>query len=119
MLDFGLAEFGVLDAKEKLRRCRRHVYEAGAVNRSDNGFVEVIDSKIVENERARDFNLGAIRRFRCNTLYVFDSGIIGTKAFVSRTYHRFKHYYQSKEKKPKPIKGLKGIYSIKTCPRNY
>ncbi|MCP4754814.1 MAG: hypothetical protein GY866_28395, partial [Proteobacteria bacterium] len=34
-LDFGLVEFGVLDEKERLRRYRRHVYEAGAVNRSD------------------------------------------------------------------------------------
>ncbi len=36
----------------RLRRYRRHVYEDGAVNRSDKGFMEVIDSKIVEKERA-------------------------------------------------------------------
>ncbi len=36
LLDLGLVEFGVLDQKERLRRYRRHVYEAGAVNRSDN-----------------------------------------------------------------------------------
>ncbi len=112
-LDFGLVEFGVLDAKERLKRFRRHVYEAGAVNRSDKGFVEVIDSKIVEKERARDFNISTIRRFRYKTRYFSDSGVIGTKAFVSKTYHRFKHYFQSKEKKPKPIKGLQGIYSMK------
>ncbi len=56
-LDCGLVEFGVLDVKERLRRYRRHVYEAGAVNRSDKDFVGVIDSKMVEKERARDFNI--------------------------------------------------------------
>ncbi len=79
LLDFGLAEFGVLDVKERLRRYRRHVYEAGAVNRSDKGFVEVIDSKIVEKERARDFNISGIQRFRYKTRYFSDSSIISNQ----------------------------------------
>jgi hypothetical protein len=34
--------------------------------------------------------------------------------FVSMTYMRFKHQFNSKnEKKPKPVKGLSGIYSLK------
>ncbi len=112
-LDLGLVEFGVLNQKERLRRYRRHVYEAGAVNRSDKGFVEVIDPRIVEKERARDFTISRVRRFRLKTRYFSDSGVIGTKAYVSKTYRRFRHYFQSKEKKPKPIKGLKSIYSMK------
>jgi hypothetical protein len=31
-LDFGLIEFGLIDARERLNRYRRYVYEAGAVN---------------------------------------------------------------------------------------
>ena len=34
-LDFGLKEFGVLDAEERLRGYRRYIYEAGAIDRSD------------------------------------------------------------------------------------
>jgi len=42
------------------------------------------------------------------------SGGIGLKEFVSKTYMRFKHHFISKnEKKPKPIKGLSGVYSLK------
>ena len=48
------------------------------------------------------------------TRYFTDSGIIGTKEFVSKTYTRFKHLFNTKnEKKPKPVKGLSGIYSLK------
>jgi hypothetical protein len=37
-----------------------------------------------------------------------------SKEFVSATYQRFKHLFYSKhEKKPKPVKGLDGIYSLK------
>jgi len=34
--------------------------------------------------------------------------------FVSENYQRFKHLFYSKhEKKPKPVKGLDGMYSLK------
>jgi hypothetical protein len=36
-----------------------------------------------------------------------DSGVIGSKEFVSRTYMRFKHHFISKnEKKTKTCKGI-------------
>jgi hypothetical protein len=72
----------------------------------------VIDNDIVEHERENDFELNRMRRFRYRTRYFTDSGIIGTKEFVSKTYLRFKHHFNSKnEKKPKPVKGLSGVYS--------
>ena len=41
-------------------------------------------------------------------------GIIGTKAYVERIYQDFKHHFTSKhEKRPKGIKGLEGVYSLK------
>jgi hypothetical protein len=53
-------------------------------------------------------------RFRYRTCYFTDSGIIGSKKFVAENYQQFKHLFYSKhEKKPKPIKGLDGIYSLK------
>jgi len=43
-----------------------------------------------------------------------DSGIIGTKEFVSRCYLKFKDYFSSRhEKRPLTIAGLNGIYSMK------
>lgn len=113
-LDFGLKEFGVMDSSERLRRYRRYVYEAGALKRADGKSSSTIDKKVIEKERKTDFEITRLQRFRYRTRYFSDSGIIGTKEFVSKNYQRFKHIFQSKhEKKPKPIKGLDGVYSLK------
>ncbi len=113
-LDFGLKEFGVLHAEERLKRYRRYVYEAGSVNRSEKLVAGVIDSNVLEKERKNDFELKRIQRFRYRTRYFTDSGIIGTKEFVSANYGRFKHLFMSKKDKiPKPVAGLDGIYSLK------
>jgi len=112
--DFGLKEFNVKSEKERIRRYRRYVYEAGAVNRPEQGRSKVIGDRILEKERKRDFELSRNDRFRYRTRYFTDSGIIGSKDFVSKNYMRFKHHFNSKnEKKPKPVKGLSGIYSLK------
>ena len=53
-------------------------------------------------------------RFSYRTRYFSDSGIIGTKEFVSKNYIKFKHFFQSKNDKiPKRITGLEGVYSLK------
>jgi REP element-mobilizing transposase RayT len=113
-LDFGLQEFGVLDARQRLRGYRRYVYEAGAVDRSETGKRKVINEAVVEKERKRQFRISRIDRFQYKTRYFTDSGIIGSKEFVSINYKRFQHLFYSKnEKKPKPVKGLSGVYSLK------
>jgi putative transposase len=128
--DFGLNEFNVKSEKERIRRYRRYVYEAGAVNRPEKGNTpekyaplsqvnstgqaKVIGDRILEKERKRDFELSRSDRFRYRTRYFTDSGVIGSKDFVSQNYMRFKHHFNSKnEKKPKPFKGLSGVYSLK------
>jgi len=112
--DFGLKEFNVNSEKEGIRRYRRYVYEAGALNRPEKGKTKVIGDRILEKERKREFELSRNDRFRYRTRYFTDSGVIGSKKFVSKTYIRFKHHFNSKnEKKPKPIKGLSGVYSLK------
>jgi REP element-mobilizing transposase RayT len=112
--DFGLKEFRVKSKKERIRRYRRYVYEAGALNRPDKMKAAVIDPKVVAKERKKDFEINRISRFRYRTRYFTDSGIIGSKEFVAKNYQRFKHLFHSKhEKKPKPIKGLDGMYSLK------
>jgi REP element-mobilizing transposase RayT len=112
--DFGLKEFNVNSEKERIRRYRRYVYEAGAISRPDKMQANVIDDRVVAKERKKDFEISRINRFRYRTRYFTDSGIIGSKEFVSENYRRFKHLFYSKhEKKPKPIKGLEGMYSLK------
>ncbi len=119
--DFGLKEFNPPSAdkclkgeKERIRRYRRYIHETGALNRPEKQMAKVIDDKVVEKERNREFELGRSDRFRYRTRYFTDSGVIGSKEFVSKTYQRFKHLFHSKnEKKPKPVKGLSGVYSLK------
>jgi REP element-mobilizing transposase RayT len=113
-LDFGLQEFGIMDTRERLRSYRRYVYEAGAVDRSEFGQRKVIEKTVVEKERKKEFKINKVDRFRYKTRYFTDSGIIGTKEFVSNTYKRFKHVFNSKnDKTPKAIRGLSGVYSLK------
>ena len=53
-------------------------------------------------------------RVSYRTRYFTDSGIIGTKEFVSVNYQRFKDIFMSKrEKIPKAVVGLDGVYSLK------
>jgi hypothetical protein len=129
-LNFGLKEFGpgeirsavtselhgasVLDAEESLNRYRRYLYEAGALSRSGKPGAGVIDNSVLEKERKNDFELKRVQRFRYRSRYFTDSGIIGTKEFVSSNYHRFKDLFMSKRDKiPKRVAGLDGIYSLK------
>ena len=96
------------------RHNRRYVYEAGAIGRPAKMQAKVIDDKVVAKERKKGFEINRISRFRYRTRYFTDSGIIGSKEFVAENYQRFKHLFHSKhEKKPKPIKGLDGMYSLK------
>jgi CHASE2 domain-containing sensor protein len=112
--DFGLKKFNVKSKKERIQRYRRYVYEAGALNQPEKGNIKVIEDKLLEKERSREFELSKSDRFRFRTRYFTDSGIIGSKEFVSTHYRRFRNLFYSKhEKKPKPIKGLDGMYSLK------
>jgi hypothetical protein len=113
-LDFGLLEFRVADAQERLKRYRRYVYEAGALNRPDKGQAKVIDNATVKKERHKNYEISRADRFRYRTRYFTDSGIIGTKEFVSENYQRFKDAFMSKrEKIPRRVAGLDGVYSLK------
>jgi putative transposase len=115
--DFGLREFapseircavtselhgaGVKGSKARLAYYRQFVYEKAGLIR------EVED-------RSKGLELNSVDRFRYRTRYFTDSGIIGTKEFVSRVYQGFKGYFSSKhEKRPLLIQGLNGVYSLK------
>ena len=100
-LDLGLREFGVKDEKDRLIYYREFVYEKGKIAG-------------IDKEREKGFEMNEIDRFRYRTRYFTDSGIIGSKVFVNRLYRQFKSRFPSKhEKRPKPIRGLEGVYSLK------
>jgi hypothetical protein len=102
-LDFGLREFGVKKASERLKYYRRFVYQKGGIGKRESNEKQVMS-----------YELGKLNRFMFRTRYFTDSGIIGGKTFVDRVYRQFKDYFASKhEKRPKVIKGLDGIYSLK------
>ncbi len=110
-LDLGVKEFGRMDSGERFRRYRRFLYETGGV---DKGKGARIDTDIVEQERSNNFELSRTRRFMYRTRHFTESGIIGSKEFVSKTYQRVKSTFQAKRDKiPKPISGLEGIYSLR------
>ena len=102
------------NAKNQLRRYRRYVHEAGALDRPDKDAAKVIDTGLLENEPKKSFEIRRMDRFRYRTRYFTDSGIIGTKEFVSINYQKFKNLFMSKKEKiPKPVSGLNGLYSLK------
>ncbi|MFZ5572444.1 MAG: hypothetical protein ACOZF0_18750, partial [Thermodesulfobacteriota bacterium] len=117
--EFGLTEFGVAGKEERLMRYRKYVYEAGALPKNEGRSLKdenerVIKRTTLEKERKKGFQVSRVDRFLFRTRYFSDSGIIGSKAFVSGLYQRFKgHFHTTREKKPKRIKGLDGIYSLK------
>ncbi|MBL7225252.1 MAG: transposase [Desulfobacteraceae bacterium] len=99
--DFGLTEFAIKSAKERLAYYRRFVYEKG-------GLIKEVE------DRSQGLEFSGVDRFRYRTRYFTDSGIIGTRAFVSRFYEAFKGHFSSKHKKrPRLIQGLDGVYSLK------
>jgi hypothetical protein len=74
----------------------------------------VVDPRVLVARKKRDFEITQASRLRYRTRYFTDSGIIGSKEFVTAHYQRFKHLFVSKHKKiPKPIEGLSAIYSLK------
>ena len=97
--DFGLKEFNVKSKKERIKRHRRYVYEAGALIRPDKMQAQVIDEKVVAKERKKDFEITRISRFHHRTRYFTDSGIIGSKEFVAENFRRFRNIFQSKHEK--------------------
>ncbi len=112
--DFGLKEFGKKNKAERIGRDRRYLYEAGAIDLPAKKRSHVINRRILEKERKKDFKITRLDRFLFKTRYFTDSGIIGTKEFVDIHYQYFKDYFQAKKDKiPQAVSGLNGVFSLK------
>jgi REP element-mobilizing transposase RayT len=85
--DFGLNEFNVKNEKERIRRYRRYVYEAGALDRPEKGIPKIIGDRILEKEQRREFELSRHDRFRYRTRFFTDSGVIGSKDYNATVNH--------------------------------
>ncbi len=123
-LDFGLKEFGILDARERLKYYRQFVYEKGYIdvskreqinsNRHTQRHTDLSSPDLAEDKMLPLRGINKVNRFLYRSRYFTDSGIIGSKAFVSWHYRVFKDFFSAKhEKRPKTISGLDGVYSLK------
>jgi putative transposase len=110
-LDFGLATFSEGDATTRLQYYRRYVYENGAQPALKGA---PLDPQLVDQEAKKGFVLPPVDRLLYRTRYFTDSGVIGTKAFVSRCSTLFETHFSSRHtKRPRPIAGLPGVYALK------
>ena len=108
--DLGLMAYNEMNEKERFADYREYLYEKGGLE-SDKG--PPIDEVIIAKERDKNYELTTMDRLRFKTRYFTDSGIIGTKSFVSRYYEIFKSNFGSKTKKPKKVTGFDEFYSLK------
>ena len=110
-LDFGLATFSEGDANTRLQYYRRYVHENGAQPAMKG---VPLDPQLVDKEAKKGFALTPVDRLLYRTRYFTDSGVIGTKAFVSRCSTLFESHFSSRHaKRPRPIAGLPGVYALK------
>ena len=73
-----------------------------------------LDKKLLEKERKKGYKISPAERFRYRSRYFTDSGIIGTKEFVSEVFDQIKYLLDSKdERKFTPVGGVQGVYSMK------
>jgi len=54
--DFGLKEFNVKNQKERIRRYRRYVYEAGSLNQPEKVTSRLLRTKHLKKSAAGDLN---------------------------------------------------------------
>ena len=110
-LDFGLNEPGQIDPAERLRRYRQYVYEVGELEASHGA---CIAPEIAKKERRRGYTLTRKERFLYRSRYFTDSAVIGSREFVLESFQRFRTALNiSKDRQPKRIAGLEGMYSLK------
>lgn len=108
-LDFELKGPGLRTRKQRLAHYREFMNEVltPSVERREKAGPPSHGGR--KDQRVRDAD-----PLKSRSRYFTDSGIIGSKAFVSRYYQQFKGHFASKhEKRPRRVAGLDGVYSLK------
>jgi putative transposase len=110
-LNLGMHEWNEYNPSEIIRKYREFVYETGAM---DTGKGKQLKKEVVERERKKGYRLSRTDVFRHRCRYFSDSGIIGSKEFVSEVFDGVKHLLDSKdERRFTPVGGVEGVYSMK------
>ncbi len=90
------------------------LHDAAQLQYSNDDLEEMLAKSAAGEEIPGELDLKAVVRLRKQHRFFQDAGILGSRAFVTKYFHRFKNHFTSKhEKKPKKISGLDGIYSMK------
>jgi REP-associated tyrosine transposase len=109
-LDFGVPGMEKKSKKSILKLYRQFLYEKGSLGSGKGKF---IPEKVFQKEKKKGFEPTTIDRFRLRTRYFTDSGIIGSKEFVRRSWDRLKGGNDLRDKIPLSVAGIKGMYSLK------
>jgi hypothetical protein len=99
----------------RLHRYRQFVYEVGSLQATKG---KSIEKEILDMEAAKEFESATTDRFLARTRYFTDSGIIGSKEFVRKLWHRLKSDADNPDKPPIRIAGIAGLYSLKRLRKN-
>ena len=103
VLDFGLEDSGLKSSQDRLRAYQKYVYAKG----------DIIAEDAINFGNTRE----SVNRFKYRCRYFTDSGIIGTKTFVSNCYRLFMDKLPVKKPiEPKAINGLPNLYCLKRLP---
>jgi putative transposase len=113
--DLGLAATERRGRKQRLAAYRRFVYEKGSLAGQKG---KPIAPEVIAQERGRNFKTDAVDRFLSRTRYFTDSGIIGSREFVRKYHTLLQGAEGAREKIPKAVTGLTGIFSLKRLSEN-
>lgn len=109
--EFGLENEQRLSKEECVFNFRRFVYRMGSLETSKGASIK---TEVLEKEERKAFKVSRFDRFRQRTRYFTDSGVIGSKRCVQERYNQFSEYFDCKRpKKPVPIQGMEGAFSLK------
>ncbi|SDB55844.1 REP element-mobilizing transposase RayT [Desulfonatronum thiosulfatophilum] len=113
-MNLGMHEWNEFNPNEIIRKYRQFVYETGAM---DTGKGKQMKKEVVEKERKKRYRLNRVDVFRHRCRYFTDSGIIGSKEFVTEVFDGVKHLLDSKDQRRfTPVGGVEGVYSMKRLP---
>ncbi len=108
--DYGLIINREPAFQEFIALLRAFIYEKGGMKIDGE---REIPHDILEQERKKGFRPSKKRLFLMKIRYFSDSGILGSRAYVRAQYERFRRLFRSKEKVPKRVPGIEGVYSLK------
>lgn len=110
-LEFGINKLDKLNFNQRLAAYREFVYEIGSLVTSKG---KSIDPQVLNKHKKKGFSITSIDRLKYKTKYFTDSGIIGSKKYVQKTFYQFKNELNYKRDRiPIQISDIETVYSLK------